>query len=61
MATREMKHVSRAGEKDETDGLVKILIDMDTEQIVGAALLGVRGDQVINIFTPLMYTGQSNK
>jgi pyruvate/2-oxoglutarate dehydrogenase complex dihydrolipoamide dehydrogenase (E3) component len=59
MATREMKHFSRAREKDETAGLVKILVDMDTEEIVGAAILGVSGDEVINLFAPFMYTGQS--
>ena len=61
MATREMKHISRAREKDEAAGLVKILVDMDSEEIVGAAILGVGGDEVINIFTPLMYTGASYK
>jgi pyruvate/2-oxoglutarate dehydrogenase complex dihydrolipoamide dehydrogenase (E3) component len=61
MATRKMKHISRAREKDETAGLVKILVDMDSEEIVGAAILGVGGDEVINVFTPFMYTGQSYK
>ena len=35
MATRLMKHISRAKEKDETSGLVKILVDADTEQFLG--------------------------
>lgn len=61
MATREMKHISRAREKDETAGLVKILVDMDSEDIVGAAILGIGGDEVINLFTPFMYTGASYK
>jgi pyruvate/2-oxoglutarate dehydrogenase complex dihydrolipoamide dehydrogenase (E3) component len=61
MATRAMKHISRAKEKDETAGLVKILVDADTEQFLGAAILGVGGDEVINMFTPFMYTGQSYK
>jgi len=60
-ATRSMKYVSRAKEKDETAGLIKILVDADTEEFLGAAILGVGGDEVINMFTPFMYTGQSYK
>jgi pyruvate/2-oxoglutarate dehydrogenase complex dihydrolipoamide dehydrogenase (E3) component len=61
MATRPMKEITRAKEKDETAGLVKILVDADTEQFLGATILGVGGDEVINMFTPFMYTGQSYK
>jgi pyruvate/2-oxoglutarate dehydrogenase complex dihydrolipoamide dehydrogenase (E3) component len=59
MATRPMKEIARAREKDETAGMVKILVDKDSEEIVGAAVLGVGGDEVINLFTPFMYTGES--
>lgn len=61
MAVRPMKYIARAKEKDETAGLVKILVDADTEQFLGATVLGVGGDEVINMFTPFMYTGQSYK
>lgn len=61
MATRPMGHIARAREKDETAGLIKILVDADTEEFLGAAVLGVGGDEVINVFTPFMYTGQSYK
>jgi pyruvate/2-oxoglutarate dehydrogenase complex dihydrolipoamide dehydrogenase (E3) component len=61
MATRPMKRISRAQEKDETAGLVKILVDADTERFLGVAILGVGGDEVINMFTPFMVTGQSYK
>ncbi len=40
-AVRSMSRIARAREKDETAGLVKILVDMDSEEIVGAAILGV--------------------
>jgi pyruvate/2-oxoglutarate dehydrogenase complex dihydrolipoamide dehydrogenase (E3) component len=56
-----MKSIARAREKDETAGLVKILVDANTEEILGAAILGVGGDEVINMFTPYMYTGSSYK
>jgi pyruvate/2-oxoglutarate dehydrogenase complex dihydrolipoamide dehydrogenase (E3) component len=61
MATQRMNQISRAREKDETAGLVKIPVDMDTEEIVGAAILGVGGNEAINFFTPFMYTGESYK
>lgn len=61
MATRPMKTISRAKEKDETAGLVKILVDADTEQFLGAAILGVGGDEIINMFPPFMMTKQSYK
>lgn len=34
MATRQMKHISRAREKAETDGMVKILVDSDTREFL---------------------------
>lgn len=61
MATRPMDQIARAREKDETGGMIKILVDMESEEIVGAAVFGVGGDEVINVFTPFMYTGQSYK
>jgi pyruvate/2-oxoglutarate dehydrogenase complex dihydrolipoamide dehydrogenase (E3) component len=61
MATRPMKRISRAQEKDETAGLVKVLVDADTEHFLGVAILGVGGDEVVNMFTPFMVTGQSYK
>ena len=61
MATRSMKHISRAKEKDETAGLVKILVDADTEEFLGAAILGVGGDEIVNMFTTFMCTKQSYK
>jgi len=61
MATRPMSAISRAREKDETQGLIKILVDADTEEFLGATILGVGGDEIINIFAPFMYTKQSYK
>lgn len=61
MATRPMARIARAKEKDETQGLVKILVDADSEEFLGATILGVGGDEVINIFAPFMYTRQSYK
>lgn len=61
MATRPMAHINRAREKDETAGLVKILVDADSEEFLGVTILGIGGDEIINMFTPFMYTKQSYK
>ncbi len=61
MATRPMANISRAIEKDETAGLVKLLVDADTEEFVGATILGIGGDEIIGMFTAFMYTGASFK
>lgn len=61
MATRPMRLISRAKEKDETAGLVKVLVDADSEQFLGATVFGIGGDEIINMFTTFMYTKQSYK
>jgi pyruvate/2-oxoglutarate dehydrogenase complex dihydrolipoamide dehydrogenase (E3) component len=61
MATRPMSHISRAIEKDETAGLIKILVDADSEQFLGATIFGVGGDEIVNLFMPLMLAQQSYK
>ena len=43
-----MTRVSRAIEKGETQGLMKVVADADTRQILGAAILGVGGDEAIH-------------
>ncbi len=61
MATYEMKDVSRAQLDSETHGLIKVLVDADTEEILGAVTLGMQGDDVIAVFSNFMYTGASYK
>ncbi|MEM8860319.1 MAG: FAD-dependent oxidoreductase, partial [Chloroflexota bacterium] len=61
MATRSMSRISRAKEKDETDGLIKILVDADTEEFLGVTILGIGGDEIINIFAPFMMAKASYK
>ncbi len=50
-----MIKVSRAFEKGETQGFIKICVDAETKQIVGAAILGVGGDEVIHVLLDIMY------
>jgi pyruvate/2-oxoglutarate dehydrogenase complex dihydrolipoamide dehydrogenase (E3) component len=48
VSTMAMEDVSRAYEKGETKGFMKILADQDSKQILGAWLLGHAGDEVIH-------------
>jgi pyruvate/2-oxoglutarate dehydrogenase complex dihydrolipoamide dehydrogenase (E3) component len=50
-----MSRVSRAYEKGETQGFMKICVDAETQQILGAAILGVGGDEVIHVLLDVMY------
>jgi pyruvate/2-oxoglutarate dehydrogenase complex dihydrolipoamide dehydrogenase (E3) component len=50
-----MERVSRAVEKGETQGLIKIAVDAQTKQILGAAILGTGGDEVIHVLLDVMY------
>lgn len=52
---RPMTQVARAIEKSETQGFMKIVIDADTKQILGAAVLGPGGDEIIHCVLDLMY------
>lgn len=61
MATMPMSSVSRALEQGETQGFIKFLVDADTEQFLGATVLGMRGDDLIQIIAFFMATGASYK
>ncbi len=55
LATLPMANVTRAFEKGETEGFMKIVVDRDSKQILGAAFLGVSGDEVVHVILDLMY------
>lgn len=55
MATMPMEDVSRAYEKGETKGLMKIVVARDSAHILGASLLGLAGDEVVHTLLDLMY------
>jgi pyruvate/2-oxoglutarate dehydrogenase complex dihydrolipoamide dehydrogenase (E3) component len=55
ISTMPMEDVSRAFEKGETKGFMKILVDRDSKQILGASFLGLAGDEVIHCILDLMY------
>ena len=54
VATHEMKHVSRAKEESETIGVISVLVDADSEQFVGASLLGIGADEVVQVISAMM-------
>lgn len=50
-----MTRVGRARERSETQGFMKILIDAETDRVLGAAISGVDGDEVIHSVLDVMY------
>lgn len=48
VSRRPMSRVGRAVERGETQGFMKIVADAETQQILGAAFLGVEGDEAIH-------------
>ncbi len=55
---RPMTRVARAVEKGESQGFMKIVVSADTKEILGAAILGPGGDEVIHSVLDLMYAKQ---
>jgi pyruvate/2-oxoglutarate dehydrogenase complex dihydrolipoamide dehydrogenase (E3) component len=54
VAKRPMTRVGRAVEKGETQGFMKIAVDAESKQILGAAILGTGGDEVIHSILDVM-------
>jgi pyruvate/2-oxoglutarate dehydrogenase complex dihydrolipoamide dehydrogenase (E3) component len=52
---RAMTRIGRAVEKGQTDGFMKVLVDADSKEILGAAIIGLNGDEVIHSITDIMY------
>jgi pyruvate/2-oxoglutarate dehydrogenase complex dihydrolipoamide dehydrogenase (E3) component len=54
-----MQDVSRAKEESETTGLIKLLVDADSERFLGAAMVGINADEIIQVVSHFMATGAS--
>lgn len=54
MGIRQMTRVSRALEKGESQGFMKVLVDAATHEILGASILGVGGDEVVHCLLDVM-------
>ncbi|MBT2300190.1 FAD-containing oxidoreductase [Variovorax paradoxus] len=52
-----MSRVGRAKERSETLGFMSILVDASDQKILGAAILGIEGDEVIHSILDLMAAG----
>ena len=59
IGSRPMTRVSRAIEKGETKGLMKVVVDAQTRKILGAAILGTGGDEAIHGVLDIMHAGVS--
>jgi len=55
--TMPMSRVGRARERGETQGFMKVLVDADTERILGAALLCIEGDEIVHALLDAMAAG----
>jgi pyruvate/2-oxoglutarate dehydrogenase complex dihydrolipoamide dehydrogenase (E3) component len=55
IGTRPMTKVKRAVEKGESQGFMKIVVDAESQQILGAAILGTGGDEVVHTILDVMY------
>ncbi|HHY50633.1 MAG TPA: FAD-containing oxidoreductase [Alphaproteobacteria bacterium] len=53
-ATLPMTRVQRARERGETRGLLKLLVDAETQLVLGAAFLGIEGDEMIHAVIDMM-------
>ncbi len=53
-----MTRVGRARETSETQGFMKVLVDIDRKEILGAAILGLHGDEAVQSLLDMMYAKQ---
>lgn len=59
VGTRPMTQVGRAVERGETKGFMKVIADADTKELLGAAILGASGDEVVHGILDLIYANAS--
>ena len=57
VAKRLMSSIGRARERGETLGFMKVVVDAQTKKILGAAILGINGDEVVHTFLDVMSAG----
>lgn len=55
-ATMPMSRISRAKEMGETQGFAKLIVDAETDLILGGAIHGPGGDEIINMFAAIMHS-----
>jgi pyruvate/2-oxoglutarate dehydrogenase complex dihydrolipoamide dehydrogenase (E3) component len=55
-AARVMSMIGRAKKMGETRGFAKLIVDSETDMILGASILGVGGDEIISMFAAIMFS-----
>lgn len=55
VGTLPMTSVNRAEEFGQREGFMKVLVDADSEQMLGASILGIGGDEIVHTISVLMY------
>ncbi|WP_429811412.1 FAD-containing oxidoreductase [Ensifer sp. B1-9] len=58
IGSRPMSRVGRAVEKGETEGFMKVIVDADTKEILGASILGTGGDEAVQSILDVMYAAK---
>jgi len=61
VGTRTMARVSRAVEVGETRGMMKVIFDAKTRQLLGAAIIGFHGDEAVQFLLPALYQGLTDR
>jgi pyruvate/2-oxoglutarate dehydrogenase complex dihydrolipoamide dehydrogenase (E3) component len=61
IAKQPLQDISRAILESRTTGLLKMLVDAETEQFLGAEIFGMEADEVIQVVSYFMHTGASYK
>ncbi len=57
VAKRMMTSIGRARERGETQGFMKVVVEAESQKILGAAILGLNGDEVVHAFLDIMSVG----
>lgn len=57
IAEHDMKDVSRAKEESELTGRIRIIVDGDDGKLLGASMLGINADEIIQVFSNFMAAG----
>ncbi|MGJ0395442.1 MAG: mercuric reductase [Methylocystis sp.] len=57
VAEHDMKHVSRAKEESELAGRIRIIVDGESRKVLGATVLGLNGDELVQTFSNFMAAG----
>jgi pyruvate/2-oxoglutarate dehydrogenase complex dihydrolipoamide dehydrogenase (E3) component len=57
VAKRMMTSIGRARERGETEGFMKVVVDAESKKILGVAILGIGGDEVVHAFLDIMAVG----